>query len=527
MSSVKRWTFVAFACLSAAFGAAEFAGQRSVTPLSLVDASTSAPADGGRAAALFVGIRTFDRGALREIPYAVDDAIDLAYLFAFDRRVRLVPPQRIVLALSGAPDKPESSNRLRELIRAGARVAKAEPHHILALAGQQAAIAGSHGFLIVSFATHGFVRGGIQHVVAASGQPVSTAALLDVIAAHRVPRSLILIDACKQRIAGSRGVDALSYAGMTLAKQMPRVHGQVVLSTVGAAYDDPDRRNGVFTAAVMEGLQCNATTLRKRVTATTLHAYVERSVRKWIRDHVDHAIGSATQISLDGEAKNMPLADCSVPPPPPVIVVASGHTLRTFLKSPRKLLWRNDVEAPITHTAQADGTIVAGTRKALIGFDRIGTRVWTITGPEPLRELTAGDLFRNGHHHFVALWGGHIAIYDAEGGRGDTCEAPEKLRAVEIYRAGPHYAPRIAVAGANRVLVYDPKKLRDAKPLWSGHLMPRTETIASLHVADRNHDTKLDIAITTARGATLYVDVQGNPVGTAKNGLRLKLDARK
>jgi hypothetical protein len=531
---VKRWTFVAFAILSAVIAAAARTStsarhhQRSAKPLTPSESSTGG-FDSAHAAALFVGIRTFDRSAMREIPYAVDDAIDLAYLFAFDRRVRLVPPERIVLALSGAADKPESRIRLNELVHAGAHVAKAGHREILALVGQQAALAGRNGFLIVSFATHGYVRDGIQYIAAASSHTVSTAAVLDAIAEHGVPRSLILVDACKERIAGrrGRGIDAFSVAGTPLTKQMPRIHGQVVLSTVGAAYDNPVRRNGVFTASVIEGLQCKATTIRDRVTASTLNTYVERNVRKWIRANVDSSIGSATQISLDGEAKNMPLANCAVPPPPPITVERHEKTLRTFFKRPRKLLWQRDVEATITHTAQADGTILAGTRTALIAFDILGTRIWSVAGPAPLRDLTAGDLFRKHNHSFVALWGSQIAIYDADGTRGDTCESPEKLRHVEIYQTTTSHAPRIVVAGVNRVLVYDPKKLNKGKPAWSGHLLPRSEIIATLRAVDHNHDGKEEIAITTTSGATLYVDGRGVIVGPAKRTPRWKIDARK
>lgn len=46
-----------------------------------------------------------------------------------------------------------------------------------------------------------------------------------------------------------------------LLRAMSAVHGQVVLAAAAAgqyAYDDDDRRNGVFTAAVIDGLRRQA-----------------------------------------------------------------------------------------------------------------------------------------------------------------------------------------------------------------------------------------------------------------------------
>src|SRR5215467_6251189 len=41
----------------------------------------SGPFDAQQSAALFVGVRTFAYGKLTDVPYAIDDAVDLAYEF--------------------------------------------------------------------------------------------------------------------------------------------------------------------------------------------------------------------------------------------------------------------------------------------------------------------------------------------------------------------------------------------------------------------------------------------------------------
>ena len=83
--------------------------QRSVQALPPVE-SVSPPAfDAGQSSALFVGIREFTHDRqLTTVPYAVDDAVDLAHAMAVDRAAPLVRASRIVLALSGEPQKAAS-----------------------------------------------------------------------------------------------------------------------------------------------------------------------------------------------------------------------------------------------------------------------------------------------------------------------------------------------------------------------------------------------------------------------------------
>ena len=498
--------------------------RRSVTPVASGESAITF--DPTHSAGLFVGVQKFDHNSRPEVPFAVDDAVDLAHLFAFDPRVRLVLPRRIVLAISGSPRKPESQQRLNELARAGARVTSASKNEILMRLDQQAALAGNGGLLILTFATHGFLRDGIQHVLCASGNAISTANIADVIEARRVPRSLILIDACKVRVAvKGRGVGGDAAESARLSKRMRRVSGQVVLSTVGPAYDDPVRRNGVFTAAVIDGLQCKATTTRDDVTAQTLISYVDQSVRSWIRKNVDHSIGAATQFSYDSEANNMPLAHCGPPAFVPMSLEVKGTKIVVYSENRKKLLWQRDVEEPITHVSQADGTVVAGTQKQLIAFRGDGTKTWSMTGPATLQALTSGDLFRRHHHHFVAVWGSRVAIYSADGDLVSNCETGEALREVAILRTTSHHAPRIVVVSANRILLFDPKKLANHKPLWSAHLLPRSATIESVKVVDHDHDSRSEIELTTPEHEKVYVDGQGHVIERTPS-VRLTLEKR-
>lgn len=280
------------------------------------------PVEAAQSAALFVGVREFthDR-TLTEVRYAVDDAIDLAHLLAFERAPRLIEPQRVVLALSGEPEKAESRLRLDELTRAGAKVRPAGHSEVLTLLESQSSAVGANGILIVAFATHGISDRGVQYLLASdsllhrSGTKISDADVYDIVSRAGVRRALVLFDACRQRLTrDTRAGDVDPRSAAALLQEIAKTDGRVVLSAAAAgqyAYDDDSLRNGVFTAAVMDGLRCEAATNdRGFVTVDTLSSYVEDRVLQWIRRNRDRDARVATQLQCEGAAKKMPLAAC-------------------------------------------------------------------------------------------------------------------------------------------------------------------------------------------------------------------------
>jgi caspase domain-containing protein len=273
-------------------------------------------------AAVFVGIREFTYDStLTEVPYAVDDAIDLAYVLAGEGKTHLVPPDRIILALSGQPQKPSSRLNLDALIAAGASVREAGQSDILTILEAQSRAVGTNGILIVSFATHGVSEDGAQYLLTAHSlvhhreTTIAESTVQDIITQAGVPRSLILLDACRQNLTSGRtgGADPRSAAG-ELQRVIGDVTGQVVFSAAAAgeyAYDDDVRGNGVFTAAVIDGLRCGASTdSRGFVTVETLSAFIEDRVLSWVQKHRDPDIRRATQLQFEGRAKTMPLSTC-------------------------------------------------------------------------------------------------------------------------------------------------------------------------------------------------------------------------
>ncbi|MFL6246471.1 MAG: caspase domain-containing protein [Thermoanaerobaculia bacterium] len=282
----------------------------------------NAPVAASESAALFVGVRDFVYDdTLTEVKYGVDDAVDLAYVLAIERTPQLVDPKRIVLALSGDPQKPQSQRNLDALIGAGATRRPAAQSDVLTLLEQQARAVGRNGVLIVAFATHGINHEGTQYLLTASSllqhreTGVTETKIREIVSQARVARALILIDACRQSLTSdTRNGKPDPRSAAALLRALGDVHGLSVFSAAAPgqyAYDDEARRNGVFTAAVIEGLQCRAATDdRGYVTIDTLRDYVEQQVLSWVQKHRDPNAKQATQLQSEGRSSTMPLAVC-------------------------------------------------------------------------------------------------------------------------------------------------------------------------------------------------------------------------
>jgi hypothetical protein len=280
------------------------------------------PVDPHASAGLFVGVHDFTKDSdLTPVKYAVDDAVDLAYELSIDHHPPLLNPDRIVLALSGEPQKPESVTKLQALLSAGAMRHTAEQSDIFTLLEAQSGLIGRNGILVVAFATHGISEEGTQYLLVASSllkyreTMVTEAKVCDIVASHGALRSLILIDACRERLTRDRRngePDPRSVAASGNA--MGSVEGQAVLSAAAAgdyAYDDDKRQNGVFSAAVIDGLRCGASTdARGFVTVETLWSYVQEQVLEWIQTYKNPGARRATALQCDGFFRTLPLAFC-------------------------------------------------------------------------------------------------------------------------------------------------------------------------------------------------------------------------
>lgn len=472
--NISKAAIFASVVVAIAFGSRPLDAARSAQPVTAVSNAHDGGFDRNESAALFIGVRQFTHRELAPVRYAADDAVDLAHLFVLDSRINLVRADRVVLALSGRPEKPESRRRLEMLQRAGATIRHADQTDIVALLSRQAALAGKKGILIVSLATHGFVRAGNAYVLGSSSvvqYPATTvpvATILDI-AGRSAGRSLVLIDACRERLsAPTRSVTQQQAAAETpLFRRMNHAHGQAVLFAAAAgevAYDG--NGNGVFTKAVLDGLECRAAKPQGIVTASTLGTYVQYSVLKWIHRHIDKSARSAIQLNIDGDSRNMPLSQC----------------------------WPAD----------------RGPRP----FGSKARQEWQAREEMPFRAMAVGDLFRDHRQEAVTLWGkvtSRLAIYSAEGERISYIDLPGSLDHVAVGRPTNYHAPKIVVAGKTTVMAFSPKTLGRGKPLWTGRITPRDQSVERIEILDSDKDGKNEISVKTENG-TLVLDFKGELV---------------
>jgi hypothetical protein len=511
--------------------------------------------DPQQSAALFVGVRKFTRDEnTLEVPYAADDAVDLAYMFALDRRIALVSPSRVVIALSGRPQKEESKRRLEALQQAGARVEKAGPSDILMLLQRQAALASRDGLLIVSVATHGFVRDGVPYILGSTSlfqypeTALPTPKLFDIASASGARRSLFFIDACRERLSEGARAGASAATAAPLISRMGPVNGQVVFYAAAAggyAYDDDG--NGVFTKAVLEGLSCKAAFTRGAVTVETLRTFVERYVRTWIRQHHDPGIGAATQISTDGDSKNMPLCNCVGPPPPPppgdvVRATHEGANVSAF-GSDGGRLWSRAVSGDVSRVEVADlrgdgnHEVIVATNASIQVLDRAGANIWSANEYGKLDTFVIDHLLRHDPTlQITGVWNddreSHVSTYDASGGHLSTFSLHGRLQRIAIDRPTSRHNFRIIATGTDddagailgihqplaTVLVIDTK----GKLLWKGVLLPAEERVARFEVESHDRYSR-DIALWTTDGNKIRVDFDGNVLVNSSHHVTLKI----
>jgi hypothetical protein len=514
---------------------------RSVEPAKLADALASPKFSREKSTGLFVGVRDFPHDETLEVPYAVDDAIDLAYRFTLDQRVGLVPARRAILVISGSPQKEESKQRLNELKDAGVRIVRnAISDEILDLLKEQSARAGDDGIFVLSIASHGFQQHGDAYILGSTssfGAPETSlraATIFDV--AAQAGRSLIFMDACRDRI-GSRGATPDPAAAAPLIRRMKNVRGQVIFYAAAPgeyAYDDRVHRNGVFTKAVLDGLDGQASAPRGVVVVEALHRFVDRQVRNWILENKHRTVDPATQISMEGETRNMPLCECWRYPGP-LIRVEVDRTIVTAYNKDTQMLWRKDLGAPVAAAIAADldadsfYEVVVGFHDRIVALDRDGKPLWTRTGEtKMLRAFVVGDLFEKHTSQVVALWNddhsSRLTVVERDGSELSRRNYDGLLQRVAIGRPTNRHAPKIVAATNNGVMVFHVKKL-DRAPEWSKVLRPAAAgEIENLRILDGNHDDRSDIEVTTASGTTWFTFdgkiLRQSAKGTWENALR-------
>ncbi len=275
---------------------------------------------------LFVGINAYEDGEIRPLGFAVDDAIDLAFLFSCE--LELIAPDRLTLSLAGRPKKPATVAKLARLRAAGAREANfqfTDFHHQVYKLGKAT---GQGGLWLVTFSAHGLTDKGHDFIAVPDSRlrriqatSLSVATLLDDISQATTLRRLLLLDTCRERLAAGFAARAIGKGfaravpggrmSPSLARAIAEAKGLSILSgavTGRLAYEDEQLGNGVFTAAILSGLRGNAKADGNGlVTVGALAAYADGEVRRWVKRHYEIDSG----ISRTIEGMDLPLASRS------------------------------------------------------------------------------------------------------------------------------------------------------------------------------------------------------------------------
>ncbi|MCC5946780.1 MAG: SUMF1/EgtB/PvdO family nonheme iron enzyme [Bernardetiaceae bacterium] len=287
---------------------------------------------------LFIGVNEFSN--FKKIPYAVDDAIDLAYLFSME--LQLVKPEHIVVLLWGEPVKEDTKKRLSELIDNNGNVFNARRYsgsssnrnvagaeyiggatylNTLNALVNQGRGAGEDGFLILHAATHGYNSDGVDYILTTDSittllndSAVNTNRVLSQVVSSKSQRRLIFLDACRELFSEStnRSVHR-NQMSLEFSHAFEDAKGTAFLSAAvagGLAYDDHNRKNGVFTGAIIDGLRGEVRgDERGFITVENLAKYVNDEVNKWVRQNRSDASNrSGISQNIDGDARNLPLA---------------------------------------------------------------------------------------------------------------------------------------------------------------------------------------------------------------------------
>jgi len=279
--------------------------------------------DPAASAGLFVGVSLFEDERIASVPFAVDDAVDLAHRFVVD--LGLVGPLRATLLLSGEPRKPESAERLARLLERGVVRRGAHLGDVYDALDELAGRTGPRGLAVLTLATHGLSDQGGDFFLAADSRrrrqlemgvrvPLVFDEMARAIEGLDAGRALVLLDACRERLTRGRRAGAEPPMAQTFAEAIGHAHGVAVLAGAtlgGFAYDDDERRNGVFTAAVLDGLDGRARPGPDGwITVRTLADFVQESVAAWVRRHRPEDADSSRGIErrIEATAEGLPLA---------------------------------------------------------------------------------------------------------------------------------------------------------------------------------------------------------------------------
>lgn len=391
-------------------------------------ARQTAPIDWQQSAGIFIGIEEFHGGTDRpgRVDFAADDATDLAWFFARERRpFEQLPADRTVLLLSGRPRKPESQQRLRELERDSTVIRGCiDTATIYAQVDRFAQQVGRDGILVVSIATHGLTTAR-QQLLLTCDSPLSPprgvvlGRMLQSLSSRSGRRLLLIIDAC--RTLGT--LLPFSFEDLDLPA------GYAVLSATSPlrkAYSRERLGNGTFTYALLEALRC-------RAPAGADGALSATEIDSWVGSRVAALSGGAQHPEghFVGSLRDVELVTCATRPAGEIEKPVSGgevpvsDVVKVHVRQPG--LFLTVLVCPTENgvcynqnPAHLPRSVPAGGTEMNVHYTAGGgSEVWVALTADPAflrNEYEIGPVPLERHAERTVYWLGPVNVHRNEGG---------------------------------------------------------------------------------------------------------------
>jgi len=271
---------------------------------------------------LFVGINDFkeDKG-LAQLDYAVNDAVEQAYVFVFE--LKLIPARNCILCLSGVPTTDPTRKQLELLLQEGVELAAASKSRILRSLRVTTLVPSSReNMTVVSFSTHGFENKQGVYLMPADGlrgsfledTGISSDTIKEALSQSKAGKKLLIMDACRARVdQQSRGSSANAMTDAFKNAFMSSTGFATVMSCgVGQfSYEDNEFAHGVFSNYLIQALRGQAEPdERGFITLGNVTQYVSDNVRRWVIRHreVEEENISSPWLAGPETARDIPLA---------------------------------------------------------------------------------------------------------------------------------------------------------------------------------------------------------------------------
>lgn len=273
-------------------------------------------------AGLFIGVNEFseDKG-LAELDFAVNDAIELAYMFVCE--LNLIPASNCILSISGAPTTVAAKKQLAILRRKMVEVTDASKPKVLAsLKTVCRQSSGKQDMAVVSFSTHGFEDKYGVYIMPADGMrsfladtAIYSGTVKESLVNCKAGKKLLILDTCRERVGKNKSSGMGLSMSLSFHKAFSGASGFATLMSCSVgqfSYEDPASGHGVFSNFLLKALRGESLPdSRGFITVGTVSEYVSSEVRRWIirnQPNVRDEYVSTPSLSGSEVARQIPLA---------------------------------------------------------------------------------------------------------------------------------------------------------------------------------------------------------------------------